>query len=210
MNYTVSEIFPTPIYQSSIDSSVLTRYQLDLYNLCDKYTLPRNSYENDHNYDYERRHVLDKFPELKNHLQEHLNLFCKNIIGEREDKFSLYITTSWCVGINPGFSQQVHQHENSIVSGVMYFMNEDDASEISFVRDVSVSFNSQLNLNPSNGTKFTYKENRIKPKNGSLLLFPAHLKHKVLEHNGKQRRNCLAFDSFVTGTIGDRRTLLTI
>ena len=89
-------------------------------------------------------------------------------------------------------------------------MNEDDVSDISFVRDVSVAFNQQLNLNRSNGTKFTYKETRIKPKNGSILLFPAHIKHKVLENDSKSRRNCLAFDSFVEGVIGDRRTLLKI
>lgn len=210
MNYTVSEIFPTPIYQSTIDMQILRECEHELNSLCEKHTVKKHFYNNDHEIDYDKRHILDKFPELKNHLQKHLDLFCKNIIGEREDKFKLYITTSWCVGLNPGMSQQTHQHENSIVSGVMYFMNEEDASEISFVRDVSVSFNSQLNLNPSHGTKFTYKENRIKPKNGSLLLFPAYLKHKVLEHTGNRRRNCLAFDSFVEGVIGDRRTLLKI
>lgn len=210
MNYTVREIFPTPIYESTIDFNILKSHQEQLSLLCENHTVNKHYYNNDHEIDYEKRHILDNFPELKEHLQKHLDLFCKNIIGEREDKFSLYITTSWCVGLNPGMSQQVHHHENSIVSGVMYFMNDTDVSDISFVRDVSVAFNQQLNLNPSHGTKFTYKENRITPKNGTVLLFPAHIKHKVIENNSKHRRNCLAFDSFVEGVIGDRRTLLKI
>lgn len=210
MSYTVTDIFPTPIYQSKIDERILSECEVELDSLCEKYTLSKNFYNNDHVIDYERRHILDKFPELKSHLQTHLDTFTQNIIGERDNKFNLYITTSWCVGISPGKEQQLHHHENSIVSGVLYFMNEDNASDISFVRDISVAYNSQLNLNPTQGSKYSFREFRLKPKNGMLILFPAHIRHKVIQHNGTRRRNCLAFDSFVKGDLGDRRTILSI
>lgn len=209
MNYTVADIFPTPIYQSNIDPRILSIYEKELDSLCEKYTLSRDTHDNDHELDNERRHILDKFPELKQHLQTHLDVFTKNIIGE-PDKFKLYITTSWCVGISPGKGQVAHHHENSIVSGVFYFMNEDTASDIVFIRDVSVAYSNQLNLNPSKATKYSFRESKIKPKNGQLLLFPAHIKHKVMQHNGSRRRNCVAFDCFVSGNIGDRRTILTL
>jgi uncharacterized protein (TIGR02466 family) len=209
MNYTVTDIFPTPIYQSMIDARILSTYEKELDSLCEKYTLPRDTHDNDHELDNERRHILDKFPELKQHLQTHLDTFTRNIIGE-PDKFKLHITTSWCVGISPGKGQVAHHHENSIVSGVFYFMNEETASDIIFIRDVSVAYNNQLNLNPSKGSKYSFRESRVKPKNGQLILFPAHIKHKVMPHTGTRRRNCVAFDSFVSGNIGDRRTILTL
>jgi uncharacterized protein (TIGR02466 family) len=209
MNYTVTDIFPTPIYQSMIDPRILSTYEKELDSLCEKYTLSRDTHDNDHELDNERRHILDKFPELKEHLQTHLNTFTRNIIGE-PDKFKLNITTSWCVGISPGKGQVAHHHENSIVSGVFYFMNEDTASDIVFIRDISVAYNNQLNLNPTIGSKYSFRESRAKPKNGQLILFPAHIKHKVMQHNGTRRRNCVAFDSFVSGNIGDRRTILTL
>lgn len=207
MRYTVREIFPTPIYESTIDSGILSEHQDELVSICEKYIT--NNYSSNHEVDYDRRHILDKFPKLKNHLQSHLDVFCNNIIGEH-NKFKLNITTSWCVGLRPGTSQQVHQHENSIVSGVMYFMNDDNVSDISFIRDNSVAFNPNMNLNPSTPTKFTYRESRFTPKNGAVILFPAHVRHKVLENTSNSIRNCLAFDSFVTGVIGDRRTLLQL
>lgn len=209
MNYTVKEIFPTPIYQSTIDPVILSSHQEELLQICEKSILTKDFYINDHKIDKDKRHVLEKFPVLKEHLQKHLDTFTKNIIGET-DKFKLYITTSWCVGLDPGRPQMLHQHENSIVSGCMYFGNEDVVSDIAFFRDVSVAYNPHFNLNPTQGSKFTYRESRITPKNGMLILFPAHVKHKVYEHNGKRKRNCLCFDSFVRGELGERRTLLTI
>lgn len=208
--YNIIEIFPTPVYQSVINKNVLDACVSDLESLCEKYIVGKDYYNNNHKLDIDRRSVLNKFPELKAEIQSHLDLFVSDVIGEKSGSFKLYITSSWCAGVLPGGSQPIHIHENSIVSGVIYFNNEANVSDISFVRENSVAYNPHLNLNPHPGSKFSKREFKITPRNGSIILFPSYIKHKVLEHTGDKRRNCLAFDSFVSGSIGDRRTILTL
>tara|TARA_B100000519_G_C13968970_1_gene308999 strand:- start:314 stop:517 length:204 start_codon:yes stop_codon:yes gene_type:complete len=40
------------------------------------------------------------------------------------------------------------------------------------------------------------------PVDGSLLIFPSHLQHKVLESSSADLRYCIAFDVYIKGEIG--------
>ena len=208
LNYNVYPIFPTPMYQAMVDQQIFEN-SLDHLRKC----VNDNTYQEDivaNSKDSSNRYVLDGVPDLKNHIQEHINNYVIEVIGETENKFEIYITSSWSIGLLPGVAHPEHFHANSILSGTLYFDNPPDASPFMMQRETGVGFGHQLNLSPTNSTIYNQKILSIPPLDGGLTLFPSYMRHWVPRNNTQVRRHCVAFDTFVSGKLGTDRTPLYI
>ncbi len=138
-----------------------------------------------------------KFKFLKDELLKEIKKFSKNVMGYTND---FDITTSWFTKTEPGQNSKVHNHNNCMVSAVMYLQTKKNCGNISFQnyndRRYTLQHFKGLNL-------FNTREWQIEPKDGMLLMFPSEVYHQILKNNSDTTRYSLAFNLVPTGLIGD-------
>jgi uncharacterized protein (TIGR02466 family) len=106
------------------------------------------------------------------------------------------IKEAWGNVLWPGGHQALHNHANSLVSGVVYLSAVPSSSRTVFVRALGQPgyiFSNQhagVGTGPFNGDKWVTPE--VAP--GDLMLFPSHLLHEVPAHDGEVRIS-LAFNA---------------
>lgn len=190
MNSELYPLFPTPVYKEKI--RLLTDNELEYIrglDLCDQ-TLGNQSSINNH---------LLSSPELahlKKIIEDKLNNYCKSIL---HIDVEVYVTNSWLNKNNPTQQHFLHNHSNSILSGVYYINVENSLPLITFNR-MQLPF--LLNFIPKEFTMFNSMEWSIPIENGSLIIFPSTLYHYVKPNDSNNTRLSLAFNSFVKGNIG--------
>ena len=143
-------------------------------------------------------HLLNN-PELfylKKNIENILQSYCKSIL---HIDIEIYITNSWLNKTYPSQQHFLHNHSNSIISGVYYIDVEDSLPLITFNR-MQLPF--LLNFIPKEFTMFNSTEWSIPVENGSLIIFPSTLYHYVKPNDSNKTRISLAFNSFVKGNIG--------
>ena len=126
------------------------------------------------------------FGRLDNLLRNHVTEFGKVLFGE-ELRWS--IKEMWFNIMEPGGFQSIHNHANSLISGVIYLTRAHPSSRIVFSKGlggteyVFNNFNKKAAVGPYNGIKWFLPE--ISP--GDLILFPSYLLHEVPANQGAQR-----------------------
>jgi len=194
-------IFPTTISQSNIgvDKNIKRHlineaydfiYQNDVKNgstTVNKYIL------NDKKYSFLSKKILDTL----SHIIYNIYTIDRNL------KF--FITNSWCVKHEKNDVAELHNHDNSIISGVYYFQTPKNSGDIIFHR--STSLNSLFTKTLTIPTNINFNEHKMKVEEGTLLLFPSHLLHKTEPNLSNKNRYCLAFNVFFTGSIGSNNNL---
>lgn len=106
------------------------------------------------------------------------------------------LSNMW-ININPkGAYNQSHSHSGSILSGVFWVQIPDDCGDLIFEnsnyfgQDVLIQ-----NMHPAFKEHFNYNNTHaIKPKEGTLLVFPANLRHFVEENQSETDRISIAFN----------------
>ncbi len=73
--------------------------------------------------------VLDskELANLKQFIDEQIFIFKKKLL-RMKDENEIYITQSWVINSNPNQYHPKHKHPNSVISGVMFFDENDDES----------------------------------------------------------------------------------
>ncbi|MBD2176304.1 hypothetical protein H6F42_05140 [Pseudanabaena sp. FACHB-1998] len=111
-------------------------------------------------------------------------------------KFSLHITTCWAI-INGKFaSNSVHNHPNSILSGVYYLKAPENCGGIYFNDPRPAS---QMIIPPvTEFNLWTYPKVSYKAHAGTMLLFPSWLLHGVDTNMSEESRICVSFNIGMT------------
>ncbi len=128
----------------------------------------------------------EAFSRLDNILRSQAAEFGKTLFGE-ELRWS--IKEMWFNIMDTGGFQSIHNHANSIISGVIYLTKAHPSSRIVFTKAlggteyVFNNFNRRAAVGPYNGVKWFLPE--IAP--GDLILFPSYLLHEVPANQGAQR-----------------------
>ena len=143
-----------------------------------------------------RRPELEK---LKAFFYGSLNTYCESVIGT---KHRVSITQSWVQRNGRGSFTHEHTHPNSIISGVFYFRNDEQAP-ISFTKDTI----NRLAMKQFKQTKINSESFTFHPKAGELIIFPSHLRHNVLINPKEESRYSLAFNSFCFEELGTTESL---
>ena len=115
----------------------------------------------------------------------------------------LTITQSWINKSSSGGSHKIHNHPNSIVSGVFYLNLKSEMPQITFYKD----FCSAFSLDQKYITDFTIDYFSMIAETGTLLLFPSHLKHSVPENKSTEDRISLSFNTFCSKSLGNIENL---
>jgi uncharacterized protein (TIGR02466 family) len=117
-------------------------------------------------------------------------------IGFDLTKFTMIITNCWAV-VNPKFAFNfVHNHPNSVLSGVYYVKAAENCGGIFFrdPRDVAHMFMPALTeLSPWTIQKITYKATE-----GKMIIFPSWLNHGVEPNLSDEERVCISFNISMT------------
>ena len=119
--------------------------------------------------------------------------FGELLLGERLD---WKIKEIWVNVLESGGRQSVHNHANSLVSGIAYLTASHPSANTVFVKSVGGSdfvfnnTNARAKLGPYNAGKWISPD----PAPGDVLLFPSYLLHEVpVNHGG--RRISMAFNA---------------
>ena len=142
-------------------------------------------------------YVLDeeRFKFLKDELMKEFYLFINEIM-HYSNKFE--ITTSWFTKTIKNESSAFHNHNNCMLSGILYLQTDENTGKIGFQ-----NFNDKrYKLVPDEHTVTNSDAIYYTPHDGLLLLFPSEVHHKVEKNESDIERYSLAFNLIPTGLIG--------
>tara|TARA_E500000178_G_C16974411_1_gene732608 strand:+ start:930 stop:1550 length:621 start_codon:yes stop_codon:yes gene_type:complete len=197
-------LWPIPIYESEIP--VKQEWKDAVINL---------EYDRTHvnNSDISKdRYILNYFPDLKEEIEKHCEIFVRKYLSVKNNA-KFYLQNSWSNIHFPGEFSQIHHHGNSLISGVYYPIFPKNSGNISFHHRDSTA----TNLFPQS-LMVEYDEDNhlnagmyyIEIKEGTIVLFPSHLEHKVQENKSNKKRYSIAFNFYVRGKFGKEEYILEI
>ena len=135
----------------------------------------------------------------------------KNYLGA-SNNVEFCLLNSWINKHHKGDYGQLHNHQNSLMSGCLYLQVNKHTGGIRFYKN-----NSWTNLLPLSVAIEYEKFNHINaqyytiaPTQGSIVIFPSHLEHMIEKNVSDEIRCSLAFNFYVRGTIGKEEYQLTI
>ncbi len=193
MEKTVHFLFPTPIMKTKVPVS-FTEEQIQLVYGTDigKSVGNRSSVS---------RRILDEpcMANLKKFAQECLDTWVEDIYCPRDPgSVKLEVTQSWLNYTSPGGFHHAHYHPNSVVSGVIYIVADNELDEIQFQQDTPKIWH----IDNGKANEFNSNQYHVPVKTGDVVLFPSQTYHSVPELQGQLQRISLAFNSFFTGRLG--------
>jgi len=150
----------------------------------------------------------DELSDLKLFIDEQILIFKKQLLRMKDDN-EIYITQSWVNSSDPNQFHPKHKHPNSVISGVMFFDDNDDESlpPIRFHRTLEM-FPLEFefdDLNESNASCRSFETVQ-----GSLILFPSLLEHDVEKNRSDRTRTSISFNTYVRGVVGGRKKLAEV
>jgi len=186
-------LFPSTIgtYIIDEDLSILDQIKTVEFN---------NKYNDGSMYSYVTKELrlLDVlFPEIKNIILRYFSDFKNTILGYTETDFVM--TTSWATKTEPNGFCQNHAHRNSHYSGVLYWQDTENVSNLSFTTPINYGFyvnSSKPNIHNALTYTLEYKKNLI-------VFFPSYLEHRILTNTSSKIRYSLAFNFFPIGELGN-------
>lgn len=133
---------------------------------------------------------------VKDELTTHLNVYLNKVMNIDNE---LYITNSWINITHKDQEHKVHNHTNSILSGVLYIQVADSQPYISFHRMDSPLL---LTMKASEYHAANSNEWNIPLEDNDVIIFPSKMHHSVAPNRTDNPRISIAFNSFIRGTIG--------
>lgn len=191
---TILPLFAVPLFIADLESKYDTDFLKDpsLYErmIADNgyYTLDKN--------------ILNhpRLASLKADLEQQVRNFTGFLKMIPEVEF--YITSSWVVKHQKDDWGTKHYHANSIISGVYYFDVHPDSGDIIFENEQDNLFGKTLKFRYHEPDFFNAVDWAITPANGTVVLFPSHLAHRIAPNYNNNDRYCIAFNVFVKGILG--------
>ena len=155
------------------------------------------------------QYVLDRpeFANIRKFIQTKLDEYLHEVYAPKND-LKIYITQSWMSWLNPGQNFHKHYHQNSLVSGCLYF--NADRNQDAFILHKEEYQQIYIPAMPSLTNKWNSQMATIPINTGDLILFPSKLTHSVAPTQGQHIRATLAFNSFIKGSIREGLHLLDL
>ena len=195
----IQNLFPTPIYMSSIDRP-FTKQELQFVK-----EQKKNSIKNKGNINTKDNYILNR-KEFKN-IKKFLDQCCKNYLEKiisPKNNIELYITQSWLNYTEVNEYHHVHSHSNSVVSGVLYFDCNKENDKITFSNSKGYQ---QIKPEIDKYNIWNSETWWFALETGQLIMFPSSTTHQVETKKGNNTRISLAFNTFYKGTIGSNNQL---
>ena len=199
-NYRLSSLFAIPLMEfqydevSKLDHSTIE----DILNRTEK---------NISNHTSKDTYILDKhLTNLRKFFESCIQTYVeKVIVGDVYDrsKLNFQITQSWLNKTKPGESHHIHNHANSLISGVFYIKANSSLDNIRFYNDIT-SYET-IKIDGKKFNKFNSSSWSLPVQTGRLILFPSYLSHGVDTTKGDNDRISLSFNVFPFGVFGSKQ-----
>jgi uncharacterized protein (TIGR02466 family) len=134
-----------------------------------------------------------------------LDVYFESVYKPKFD-VGLKITQSWFNFTRKGQFHHNHTHDNSFISGVIYFETDENSDRIYFQNPNK----RELKVEPSEFNQYNSPNWWMPTKKGTIILFPSNISHSVANVENDSTRISLAFNSFPIGTMGDAKTLTEV
>tara|TARA_R110000782_G_scaffold66783_2_gene135259 strand:- start:405 stop:1019 length:615 start_codon:yes stop_codon:yes gene_type:complete len=195
----IHPLFPTPIYFTNLKRS------FSLKELKEVEIHKKKLSQNTGNYNTLNSYILNgkTFIPLKKELELHIKDYFNRIYSPEDNKITPYITQSWLNYTDKNQYHHIHEHPNSLVSGVLYINADEKYDKIKF-------HNKQYNcfkITPKNFNMYNSTSWWFPVKKTDLVLFPSSTTHSVENKEGDNTRVSLAFNVFVKGILGETKEL---
>lgn len=155
------------------------------------------------------QYILNRpeFANIKNTIQTKLTEYLHEVFCPKND-LEIYITQSWLSWLNPGQHFHEHQHQNSLVSGCLYF--NADRNQDAFLLHKKEFQQIYIPSMVEKTNKWNSQMATIPVHTGDIVLFPSKITHSVAPTRGNHIRTTLAFNSFIRGSIREGLHLLDL
>jgi uncharacterized protein (TIGR02466 family) len=199
-NQTMSLCFPIPIWRLEFADfeSVNDEIRRQLAEL-DWDKLDRENravYDSLHTFSEDRFVSVDDLPSIQVVLEYFVS--CCNAIAEERNwdmtNYRIALSSYWIHATNPGELTQSHTHKPAILSGVYYVDKPEDSGDLVFV---DINPYHEYNPNPLKGESDPIASPQImfKADEGTMLVFPSWLPHKVPINTSDRRRVSISFNA---------------
>jgi uncharacterized protein (TIGR02466 family) len=189
--------FPTSVWHFPVDNhqnlnSILLQ-EIDSEQQCDRVGEKWSNVLGWHSVN--NLHERDRFSEFTQIIDLNV-LEVAKFLGWDLQQFSLSITTCWAIVNGKFASNSVHNHPNSILSGVYYLKAPENCGGIYFSDPRPAS---QMLIPPvTEFNLWTFPKVSYKPHEGTMLLFPSWLLHGVEMNMSEEIRISLSFNIGMT------------
>ena len=139
-------------------------------------------------------------------VQKQIKSYTQNLL-KLDSSIDLYITQSWLNKAEKDQYHPLHNHPNSVLSGVLFLSGGGKLPPIRFHR-FNPLFPLELNFTELNDFNATCRW--FEPVYGQLILFPSSLLHDVTPNKTDSTRITLSFNTFVRGEIGNAGALTSL
>tara|TARA_Y100000296_G_C5093754_1_gene216261 strand:- start:126 stop:767 length:642 start_codon:yes stop_codon:yes gene_type:complete len=137
---------------------------------------------------------------VRNPTENALNHFCKQTMAWETKTI---IVNSWFNRIKPGRDSEILSHQNSLLTGILFFNIQKDGPSLVFEKEgcsfePTVSFLNQFNM----------RKAAVLPKQDYLVLFNSSLRFKFSLNRSKKVHHNLMFTTMPVGPLGEKTTAL--
>lgn len=187
--YELMPLFSTPIFikQTSLDTS-------DLVAVCEQLPLSINQ---GGNFTTDERNILElpEFANIKAAIVEAVQQYANEVMCWQG--YEYYISLSWANINPPGSYHHIHNHSNSLFSGVYYIKSCD-----STIKFHGPQTNQMLTFTPTDYNIWNSSVWRLPVNDNSIVIFPSTTQHSVDDNTSDESRVSIAFNVFVRGEFG--------
>jgi uncharacterized protein (TIGR02466 family) len=198
MEASIHGIFSTPVYISKLDRK-LTPLELKFVDKNKK-----DFYKNVSNITSKNTYILNErpFANIKKEIELKVQDYFDKVISPANN-ITPYITQSWLNYTETNQYHHMHNHSNSLISGVFYINCDEKFDKIKFFKDKYSMIKPEVkDFNIWNSEAWWFPV-----KTGDVIMFPSSLNHMVETKQGDNTRISLAFNVFIKGTVGDSKDL---
>jgi len=138
-----------------------------------------------------------KLANLKLLFLQHVHAYAAEII---KTQCQFYMTNSWQNKNSQGQPHDLHNHRNSVLSGVFYINVENSQNSICFNRITPPFF---MEFETSEYTSYNSIDWTIPVEDNMLIIFPSTLYHNVPINYTAVPRRSISFNTFVQGNFNN-------
>tara|TARA_B100001094_G_C18129153_1_gene771239 strand:+ start:350 stop:952 length:603 start_codon:yes stop_codon:yes gene_type:complete len=185
-------LFPTPLYESFV--KVKSSWTTHVKNLDFKRTTSDDAWITSDIKIWKHQNLFDLHDVIKSKIEDfaYVNLGVAKHV-------KIKIVRSWAMKHNFNDSALRHYHSNSIFSGIYYLEVFPNSGKVVFEKSEHFPncFMSTFQPDVETQNQINTRVVSIQPVNGTLLIFPSQVLHRVEKNTTKNSRYCIAFDAFI-------------